>query len=221
MNRSELTVGVVTPFRLQLERIEEAVQSQQWFEKLKGRITVGTAHKFQGDEADLGFFSPVVSGSIHPRKARWVADTDQLLNVAVTRARGALHIFGNTEACRKAGGFLGSFAEYALSSGKSSKHSFDSPAEEKLSKLLSEAGLWYHPQHREGRYRLDFFVVSPFGTRYDLEVDGRQHWSAEQLSADEVRDKALEGLGYMIIRIDAREILSQPERVRVFLGRLV
>jgi len=184
---------------------------------------VGTAHKFQGDEADLVCFSPVVSTGIHPRKARWVADTDQLLNVAITRARGALHIFGNAEACRKVGGFLGAFAEYALGSSRNSggRHSFESPAEEKLAELLSEAGLWYRPQYREGRYKLDFFVVSPFGTRYDLEVDGRQHWSAEQLSYDRVRDDAIQERGYTIIRIDAREILAQPEKVRLLLSRLV
>jgi len=222
LSHQELTLGFVTPFRLQMERIEEAVRNQPWFEKLKGRITIGTAHRFQGDEADLVFFSPVVSAGIHPRKARWVADTDQLLNVAITRARGALHIFGNAEACRRAGGFLGAFAEYALSSRESSKdrHSFESPAEEKLAELLSEAGLWYHPQYQEGRYKLDFFVVSPFGTRYDLEVDGRQHWSPERFSYDEVRDKTLEEAGYKIIRIDARQIFSQPEKVQALLSRL-
>lgn len=169
------------------------------------------------------FFSPVVSEGIHSRKARWVADTDQLLNVAITRARGALHIFGNAEACRKVGGFLGAFAEYAFSSSKSFKdrHSFESPAEERLAELLSEAGLWYHPQYIEGRYKLDFFVVSPFGTRYDLEVDGRQHWSAKQLSYDKVRDTVLQEAGYKIMRIDARNILTQPDKVRTLLTRLV
>lgn len=219
----ELTVVIVTPFHLQMERIEEAIRNQPWFEELKERIKVGTAHTFQGDEADLVFFSPVVSRGIHPRKARWVADTDQLLNVAITRARGALHILGNAEVCRKVGGFLGAFAEYALGSSKSSTGvpPPESPAEEKLAELLSEVGLWYRPQYTEGRYKLDFFVVSPFGTRYDLEVDGRQHWSPEQLRYDEVRDKTLQELGYRIIRIDAREIFAQPEKVRSLLGRLV
>ena len=222
LSHPELTLGVVTPFRLQMERIEEAIRNQPWFEKLKGRITVGTAHKFQGDEADLVFFSPVVSEGIHSRKARWVADTDQLLNVAITRARGALHIFGHREACRKVGGFLGAFAEYAIVTRKESErgYSFPSPAEEKLAEILDSLGLWYHPQYQEGRYKLDFFVVSPFGTRYDLEVDGRQHWSPERFSYDEVRDKTLEEAGYKIIRIDARQIFSQSEKVQALLSRL-
>jgi len=223
LSRPEFTLGIVTPFRLQMEHIEEAVRTQPWFEKLKGRITVGTAHKFQGDEADLVFFSPVLSTGIHPRKARWVADTGQLLNVAITRARGALHVFGNAEVCQKAGGFLGAFAEYALGSTRSStdRPPYESTAEEKLAELLSETGLWYHPQYNEGRYKLDFFVVSPFGTRYDLEVDGRQHWSAEQLSHDEVRDKVLQEAGYKIMRIDARSVLTQPDKVKILLTRLV
>lgn len=224
LSRPELSVGIVTPFRLQTDRIEEAIRNQPWFEDLKGRITVGTAYKFQGDEADLVFFSPVVSTGIHHRKARWVADTDQLLNVAITRARGALHIFGNAEVCREVGGFLGKFAEYATATRRDSEHGcghlFQSPPEEKLAELLDSVGLWYFRQYEEGHYRLDFFVVSPFGTRYDLEVDGRQHWSPEQISRDEVRDKKLEEAGYRIIRIDARQILRQPERVLSLLSRL-
>lgn len=222
LSHTKLTIGIVTPFRLQMERIEKAILEQPWFEKLKDRIRVGTAHRFQGDEADLVFYSPVVSEGIHPRKARWVSNTDQLMNVSITRARGALHVFGNSEECQKSGGFLGAFAEYAIRSRESFKgeHSFKSPAEEKLASILDTLGLWYSPQYKEGRYNLDFFVVSPFGTQYDLEVDGRQHWSPEQFNYDEVRDKVLENAGYKIIRINARDLV-QPQKVQTLLSKLV
>jgi hypothetical protein len=39
-----------------------------------------------------------------------VADADQLLNVALTRARAALHVVGDHSACVDSGGFLGDFA---------------------------------------------------------------------------------------------------------------
>jgi hypothetical protein len=39
-----------------------------------------------------------------------VADADQLLNVALTRARAALHVVGDHSACLASGGFLGNFA---------------------------------------------------------------------------------------------------------------
>ena len=44
-----------------------------------------------------------------------------------------------------------------------------------MAELLAEAGLWFTPQYTLGRHRLDFFVVTPFGTRYNVEVDGRGH----------------------------------------------
>ena len=84
--------GIVTPFRLQMERLEDALRAQPWWEQTTGRVTVGTAHRFQGDERDIMIFSPVVADGMLPRLVRWVADTDQLLNVAITRARGALHV---------------------------------------------------------------------------------------------------------------------------------
>lgn len=223
LSHTKLTIGIVTPFRLQMERIEKAILKLPWFEKLKDRIRVGTAHRFQGDEADLVFYSPVVSEGIHPRKARWVSNTDQLMNVSITRARGALHVFGNSEECQKSGGFLGAFAEYAIRSRKGFKgeRSFRSPAEEKLAEILDKLGLWYSPQYKEGRYNLDFFVVSPFGTQYDLEVDGRQHWAPEQFNYDGVRDKVLENAGYKIIRITAGDIFKKPKAVNSLLSRLV
>ncbi len=222
LNRQDLTLGIVTPFRLQMERIEENIRKQSWFELVKGRMSVGTAHRFQGAEADVIIFSPVVSKGIHPRKARWVADTDQLLNVSITRARGALHIVGDAEKCKNIGGFLGEFASYVLSSQTHERTPiYESPAEEKLADFLEQSKLWYHPQYEEKPYRLDFFVVSPFGNRYDLEVDGRQHWSAEQFNKDEIRDKKLEEKGYKIIRINADEILMQPGKVELLINRLV
>jgi hypothetical protein len=108
--RNNVDFGVVTPFRLQMERIEEAVRSRPWWDEVKGRLTVGTAHRFQGDERDVMIFSPVVAEGMLPRLVRWVADADQLLNVALTRARAALHVVGDLSACVASGGFLGDFA---------------------------------------------------------------------------------------------------------------
>ena len=101
-----------------------------------------------------------------------------------------------------------------------SNKSFESPAEEKFAELLNKVGLWYQTQYKEGRYRLDFFVVSPFGTRYNLEVDGRQHLSPEQLANDEIRDKNLEDLGYKVIRFEAKTIFERPQDVKDVLYRL-
>jgi len=59
-----------------MERIEEAIRARPWWEDVRGRLTVGTAHRFQGDERDVMIFSPVVTEGMAPRLVRWVANTD-------------------------------------------------------------------------------------------------------------------------------------------------
>jgi superfamily I DNA and/or RNA helicase/very-short-patch-repair endonuclease len=221
--REEVDFGVVTPFRLQMERLEETVRARPWWEQVKGRLTVGTAHRFQGDERDVMIFSPVVADGMLPRLVRWVADTDQLLNVAVTRARAALHVVGDLRACLAAGGFLGAFAAAAREGWGSRDDALvlESPAEMRMAELLEEVGLWFVPQHPLGHYRLDFLVVTPFGTRYDVEVDGRGHLTDEAIRRDEARDAALAAMGLKILRVDARRIFNDEEQVREVLRRLV
>lgn len=118
LTSESLSIGIVTPFRAQTERLQKALRHQPWWEKRSQDdnvlpISVGTAHRFQGDERDLMVFSPVVAPGMRDGMRDWVADTDQLLNVAVTRARASLQIVGDLDACRRAGGALEHLASYA------------------------------------------------------------------------------------------------------------
>ncbi len=219
----EASVGIVTPFRLQMERIEQALQGEPWWPDLRGRVTVGTAHRFQGDERDIMLFSPVVAPGIRESAARWVTQTEQLLNVAVTRARAALHIFGHRAACLEAGGALGRLVSYAMAPVRQALRPglCQSQAEEIVARMLEDSGMWFWPQLEVDRYRLDFAVVSPFGTRYDVEVDGRQHLTPEGLRADAIRDAAVRALGYQVVRVRAKDVLNGTESVPRRLAHLV
>lgn len=116
-------IGVVTPFRVQAERLKDRIQKAPWREELQRAIgmeaaeklpvTVGTAHTFQGDERDIIVFSPVVASGMKDYTARWVATTNQLLNVAVTRARDGLIVVGDVELCRQVGGALAKLVQHA------------------------------------------------------------------------------------------------------------
>ena len=223
LTRDDIDFGVVTPFRLQMERIEEALHTRPWWNQVEDRIIVGTAHRFQGDERDIMIFSPVVSNGMRPRLIKWVAETEQLLNVAITRARGALHIVGDMEACLNAGGSLADLSAAASSSqdGPMTEALLESPAEKLMVELLRDARLWFSPQYPIGRHRLDFLVITPFGTRYDLEVDGRGHYTDDGIRSDEVRDASLESMGLKILRIEARQIFHNEDGVRKLLQHLV
>ena len=184
---------------------------------------VGTAHSFQGNECDVMVFSPVVSQGMLPRLVWWVSDTDQLLNVAITRARAALHVVGDMESILKAGGKLGDFAATIRGGVTNAPNSqtAETPAEQIVADMLQELGIWYKEQYDLGRYRLDFFAISPLGTRYDIEVDGRGHLTDDAVRSDEVRDLGVKGEGYTVIRIDARNLFRRPETVKMMLERLM
>ena len=117
LGSEDQSVGVVTPFRAQEERIREEAKAQEWWRELENQLgeipaTIGTIHRYQGDERDMMIFSPVVAPGMEPYTEQWVAETEQLLNVAVTRARASLQVVGHLDRCRRAGGVLGAFAHH-------------------------------------------------------------------------------------------------------------
>ena len=94
------SIGVVSPFRAQVNRITQMVSQRPGLARGLGEadFLCGTAHSFQGDERDVMFLSPAVSDTM-PRGARWFVDASRdsknLFNVAITRARAALIVVGN------------------------------------------------------------------------------------------------------------------------------
>ena len=87
----DISIGIVTPFKAQAERLHHAIPRE-----FASRITASTVHKFQGDERDVMIYSLVVTDNSPTSKIRWVDEgAPNLVNVAVTRARQALYVFGN------------------------------------------------------------------------------------------------------------------------------
>jgi superfamily I DNA and/or RNA helicase len=97
---------------MQVEHIREQLALQD----SNGAVTVDTAHGFQGDEKQVMIFSLVLGDQMPPGTILWVhnleTDSKNLLNVALTRAQKELHIVGNKELCRRAGGLLKLLVEY-------------------------------------------------------------------------------------------------------------
>ena len=91
-----ISIGIVTPFKAQAERMHHAIPKE-----FAGRITVSTVHKFQGDERDVMIYSLVVTDNSPASKINWIDNgAPNLVNVAVTRARQALYVFGNRDYVR-------------------------------------------------------------------------------------------------------------------------
>jgi hypothetical protein len=106
--RGDAEIGVVTPFRAQKELIKEGLNSRGLSE-----VFVDTAYGFQGDERDIMVFSPVVAKGMPDSSARWVAVPPNQINVALTRAKDALHVVSDFGYCRtNAPGILKALARY-------------------------------------------------------------------------------------------------------------
>jgi hypothetical protein len=214
------TVGVVTPFRAQANRIRELVEAHPQANVLLDgtQLLVDTVHRFQGDERDVILFSPVISEGITEGAVGFLRKTGNLFNVAITRARAALVVIGDPAAARESGvDYLSAFAAYvdgltpdsAPSAGAadvdsngpeypnvSNPHQV-SEWERILYRSLWEKGLRPTPQYPEEKFVLDLALFD--GTRkLNIEVDGERYhrdWNGELLRRDQMRNMRMMGTG--------------------------
>ncbi len=89
---SNADIGIVTPFRGQADRLRKLVERLRIPE---GRVLVGTIHTYQGDERDVMIFSAVATEHLPEKSFRFMSESPNLLNVAVTRARLSLLVVGD------------------------------------------------------------------------------------------------------------------------------
>lgn len=215
------SLGVVTPFAAQAEllrhRLKAVVGDAVWAAK---DLAVGTAHRFQGDERDVMLFSTVLAAGAGAGTLRRVEEQRNLVNVAVSRARGALVVFADTASLADApvptlralvGLARDTSAPVTAADALAEVVALHSGAERRLFDALSRLG--HVPELKpivEG-YELDFAFHLPSG-RLNVEVDGVHHTDARgrQRRQDLARDHILERLGWRVLRIPAWRCLVAP-----------
>jgi hypothetical protein len=178
------SMGIVTLFRAQTEMITEKLNTFQ--DVYETNITIGTAHKFQGDEKDIIVFSPAVSEGVKPGTLNWIQTTSQLLNVAVTRAKSLFIIVGDQEICTQTAGPLKNLSEY-VKTKMMNNGVFDSSTKQILYTELKKQGIsvtsnyWIKgktPSHVD-------FALFVNGNRYAIEIkDNEKRTNEKQLTAD-------------------------------------
>jgi len=212
-NIPDVSFGVVTLFRAQMELIERKINESELLKDLN--ITVGTAHRFQGDEKDIIIFSPAVSEGARQTTLNWIHSTHQLLNVAITRARSGLVIVGNRQKCLEAKGILRDLVEYS-DAKKTDEITFDSNIEKILYTELTKNEVNIAPQYwtevkNKKAYRLDFALFVN-GQKYNIEIDGDKAHSQKE-DYDILRDIHLRMEGWKIRRYSAIEIQNKLDDV--------
>jgi superfamily I DNA and/or RNA helicase len=218
MNETKTTMGIVTLFRAQTEIITEKLNTfQPVFET---PITVGTAHRFQGDEKDIIMFSPAVSVGVKPGTLHWIQSTSQLLNVAVTRARSLLIIVGDQDICSQTAGPLKDLVDYiktrTLTSGVC-----DTPMKQLLYSELTKNGIAVTPGYWVKGYSSPYLDFALFinGYKYALELEGEHHTSSfkdQQLT----RDIKLRTEGWRFRRLKEQDIKNNIDVVIEEIKRL-
>ena len=87
-----IDVGIISPYRVQTHYIRQQIRSREEFRRVRHLISVGTVDGFQGQERDIILISLVRSNE--HGQIGFLSDLRRM-NVAMTRARMKLLIFGN------------------------------------------------------------------------------------------------------------------------------
>ena len=151
------TLGIVTPFREQANRLKDAIfgGAIPWEVLQSANVAVDTSHGFQGGERDVILFSLCAGPDMPAGSLHFLRETGNLFNVAVSRARAVLHVVGN----RNWASYCGirhverlarpvHFTEPGPEPGSWAPH--ESPWEKYLFEALKAAGLSPIPQHPGG-----------------------------------------------------------------------
>ena len=194
----ECNVGIVTPYGEQARLIEALLANALDPGDLES-LKIATAHRFQGDERDIMYFSPAIDRTMTARDARFAANPN-LINVALTRARRRLIIVGDPDACLAHDNALRDLANYAL---RLDAAGFDSPLELYLHDALLKKGIAARAGVVVGNHRLDL-AVEQDGVRLDIECDGAAfHTDYEK---DAARDLAVQSEGWTVMRFSGRTL---------------
>ena len=211
-NRFQGSLGVVTPFRQQANRIQDAIYAYGLlFENLdRVHFHVDTSHGFQGDEKDVMIFS-LCAGQNMPRGSlEFLRKTGNLFNVAVSRARAVMHVIGNRKWAEHCGikhiqNLARPIQQNNRQAEKGKWYPHESPWEEILFNALVARGLKPIPQYLVSGRRLDMALVGEgnLSKKIDLEVDGdRYHRNKDgSRKKDDIwRDIQLQGMGWIVMR---------------------
>ena len=210
VREKEFSIGVVTPYSAQAELIRDLLSRSMGSDQA-AKMTIATAHRFQGDECDVMYFSPVVDRSMTDGQVRFAADRN-LINVALTRARRRMVIVGDIHACQVNDTALRELARYV---GRMEEGGFESPLQMEVVEALRQRGIRAKAGVEAAGHRLDI-AVEDGEFRLDIECDGAAFPRNSEVKSH--RDRAVEAAGWTVIRLSARELSRDldgaAERIR-------
>ena len=202
------TIGIVSPFRGQVELIKKAIAQVLTGEVVrKHEIEVGTAHTFQGDERDVMLLSLTIAENSH-HQSIFFAQKPNLFNVAITRARKQLICYISRPIESLPSGLLKDYLEYIreLNSPKSPINiEPEDAAKAEIIKLIEDEGISVFPDFETAGYKVDLVISDGIG-QLAVELNG---FDMEETFAEFERSlekqEVLERCGWKVARLNARE----------------
>ena len=205
------TLGIVTPFRQQANRLQDAIfQGDIDYQLLeRAGVHVDTAHGFQGDERDVIILSLCAGPEMPIGSRSFLRETGNLFNVAASRARAVLHIVGNRDWAQTCGikhiQNLAAPPKLLRPEPKPSPwYPHESPWEKILFDALTKEGLEPKPQFPVLNRRLDLALIGKTDKtlKIDIEVDGDCHRNPDgSRKIDDIwRDMQLQAMGWKVMR---------------------
>ena len=237
----EGSIGVVTPYRAQANLMQKELLKDEalhsWFLSNRGG-SINTVHLFQGDERDTMFFSAVVTKDINPSVMNFFKPN--LFNVAITRARAALWVFGNQEDClnfnhdqlAKLANYINNIhsetveeEDIQIPKFKGNKYPHEhvkeigvrySDYEVLFYEELCKHGIRTVPQYSVDQYKLDLalFDENNPDRKLNIELDGAEFHSDEKgelIIKDRIRNLKMIELGWDVQRFWNHQIRDNLE----------
>ena len=206
-----VSIGIVSPFRGQVELIKKAIM-QVFSESIikKHKVEVGTAHTFQGDEKDIMILSWCVADNSFAQSLTFLQKPN-LFNVAITRARKKLICFLSKDPKSLPEGLLRDYIEYIQAyinkvnpTDKFDENVYKNSLEKEIAKTLRSEGLEVYAGVETAGFSTDLTVEDSEGHSILVEVDGVED-NIRTYNTNMKKHAILERCGMKIVRITYRE----------------
>lgn len=184
---SPLSIGILSPFRAQVDAIIKRLERMENLNSLLDRhdILVGTAHSFQGEERDVMLLSFTLDNESPSASYRFLEKQD-VFNVSITRARLENRVLISFDRTVKPGPMVSRYLEFAVSGGlmqskEKGETVFGSPLVAEVKRAVEEQGCEVVEGFEIGSYPVDLLCVND-GKSIGIDLIGFPGHGSEAIS---------------------------------------
>lgn len=228
-----VTVGIISPFRGQVELIKKALMQLYPDAVLRRhKIEVGTAHTFQGDERDIMMLSWAVANNSFNQSLTFL-QIPNLFNVAITRARKKQIIFLSKDPKTLPPGLLRDYIEYVqtyiarnklVEDGDIDDNIYKNAFEKEVAASLRAEGFNVTAGRVVAGLSADLLVTDPIGRSIIVECDGVSD-NARCTKTPIAKQTLMERTGTLVERISFREWYTSQqgclERIKTIFTEMI